>query len=93
MDITTILPIISVGIAIMAFYFSRKKETVEDTAQSTEVMIELRKMREDVAEIKGDFKALRAEMKADHDDIVGMKRDFATMWKRIDELKELIGKK
>ncbi len=93
MDISAVLPIISVGIAIMAFYFARKKETKEDTIQSTELMVELRAMRGDMSELKSDFKAMRSEMKADHDDIVGMKRDFATMWKRIDELKELIGKK
>ena len=90
MDISTVLPILSIGVAIMAFYFARKKETQEDTQQSTEVIVELRGMRGDMSELKSDFKAMRNEMQRDHDDIVGMKRDFATMWKRIDELKEMI---
>ena len=93
MDIAVALPIISAVIAIMAFYFARKKETKDDTVQSTQVIVELRGMREDVSELKSDFKALRAEMKQDHDDIIAMKRDFKTMWQRIDELKELIGKR
>lgn len=93
MDINSVLPIISAGLAILAFYYARKKETKDDTAQNTEVIVEVRAMREDVAEIKDDFKAMRQEMKQDHDDIVAMKRDFKTMWTRIDELKDLIGKR
>lgn len=93
MELSILLPVISAGIAGMAFYYARKKETKEDTAQSAEMIVELRAMREDVSELKSDFKALRAEMRQDHDDIVGLKRDFKTMWQRIDELKELIGTK
>lgn len=91
MDINVILPIISFGIAGFAFYYARKKETQEDTSQSTEMMVELRKMREDVAEIKTDFKEMRNEMRADHDDIVTMKRDLSAMWERIDEIKLALG--
>ena len=91
MDIGIILPILSAGIAVMAFYYARKKETKEDTTQATEMMVELRGLREDVGEIKAEFKELRGEMRADHDDIVTMKRDVKAMWQRIDELKILVG--
>lgn len=88
MDINAVLPIISVGVAILAFYFARKNETKDDTVQTTEMMVELRGMRGDISEIKDDFKAIRSEIKADHENIVIMKRDVETMWKRVDELRD-----
>ena len=91
MELSILLPIISAGIAGMAFYYARKKDTKEDASQSTEIMVEVRKMREDVAEIKADFKEMRNEMRADHDDIVTMKRDLSAMWERIDEIKLALG--
>lgn len=91
-DLLTLLPLISLMIAGASFYFARKHDTKNDTMQQTEVVIEIRAMRSDVQELKSDMKALRAEYKADHDEIVGMKRDFKTMWTRIDELKNMVSK-
>ncbi len=93
MELTALIPVISILIAIASFWYARKKETKDDSVQQTQVIIEIRAMREDISEIKGDFKSLRAEMKQDHDDIVAMKRDFKTMWTRIDELKEMMSRK
>lgn len=92
-DLLTLLPLISLMIAGASFYFARKNDTKTDTVQQTEVVIEIRAMRSDMQELKSDMKALRSEYKADHDEIVGMKRDFNTMWKRIDELKSLVQNK
>lgn len=104
-DLVTLLPILSLLIAGASFYFARKKDTKDDTAhqtaKQTEVAVELRGMRTDISEMKSDMrdeiaelkseiKSLRMEYKQDHDEIVGMKRDFNTMWKRIDELKTLV---
>ena len=106
-ELLTLLPIDSLLIAGASFYFARKKDTSDDAkhqaAKQTEVAVELRGMRTDIsnmksdmrdeiAELKTEIKSLRMEYKQDHDEIVGMKRDFNTMWKRIDELKNLVQK-
>lgn len=93
MELTALIPVLSIAIAVASFWYARKKETRDDSVQQTQVIVEVRAMREDVSELKGDFKALRDEMKHDHDDIVAMKRDFKTMWTRIDELKDMISKR
>lgn len=91
-DLISILPLLSIIIAGASFYFARKHDTKNDTAQQTEVVAEIRAIRSDMADLKMDVRELKNEWKSDHDDIVGMKRDFKTMWTRIDELKTLIQK-
>lgn len=91
-DLISILPLLSIIIAGASFYFARKHDTKNDTAQQTEVVAEIRAIRSDMADLKTDVRELKNEWKSDHDDIVGMKRDFKTMWTRIDELKTLIQK-
>lgn len=92
MELSILVPVISLLIAGASFYYARKKDTAADSSQITQLIVEMRGMREDITEMKADFKSLRAEMKADHDKLVAMERDFKTMWARIDELKELIRK-
>ena len=81
--------IVSAGInlilAIAVFYFARKKDTKEDSAQQAEIVVQMRGVREDVADIKADMKAMHNDWKKDHDDIVKMKSSLEAMWKRIDD--------
>lgn len=90
MDITVITPILSVLIAAAALYFSRRKSAQEDTAQMTEAIMKIEVIGQNVADVKADVKAIRNEMREDHDKIVDMERQVKTMWQRIDELKELV---
>lgn len=90
-ELSVYIPFVSLLIAAASFYFARKHDTKSDAERKTEVVLEIRAMRDDVLELKSDMKALRAEHKQDHDDIVMMKSrmdtEFKTMWVRIDELK------
>ncbi len=92
MDWTTTLPaiqsLVSFGIAIAAFYYSRKKDTHDSSAQVTEVIVELRTLRRDVGELKGDVQMMRAEWRNDHDVLVGVSKEIAAMWKIVDRLQE-----
>lgn len=92
-DLLTLLPIISILIAGGSFYFARKKDSTDDAAKQSEVVTEIRAIRSDMSDLKLDVRELKNEWKSDHDDIVAMKRDFKTMWSRIDELKTLIQNK
>lgn len=91
MDLQTIkelVSLVSVLIAGMAFYYARKKDTHDSSAQSMEVIVELRTVRRDIGELKGDVQAMRTEWREDHDKIVSMERDIKAMWRHIDRMKE-----
>lgn len=91
MDLQTIkelASLVSVLIAGMAFYYARKKDTHDSSAQSMEVIVELRTVRRDIGELKGDVQAMRTEWREDHDKIVSMERDIKAMWRHIDRMKE-----
>lgn len=79
--------ILSFLIAAGAFYFARKKDTHDTSAQATEVIVELRTVRRDIGELKGDVQAMRVEWREDHDKIVSMERDIKAMWRNIDKMK------
>lgn len=84
--LSAIQSLISFGIAIAAFYYARKKDTHDSSAQTMEVIVELRTLRRDVGELKGDVQAMRNEWKADHDMLLGVSREVGAMWKIIDRL-------
>lgn len=91
MDAGTIKDLIAIAsflIAAMAFYFARKKDTHDASAQDMEVIVELRTVRRDIGELKGDVQAMRTEWREDHDKIVSMERDIKAMWRHIDKMKE-----
>ena len=85
-DIGTVQGILSLIIAIAAFYFARKKDTHDTASQSMEVIVELRTVRRDIGELKTDVQAMRTEWREDHDKIVSMERDIKAMWKNIDKM-------
>lgn len=87
-EISYVIAVINAVLAIAVFYFSRKKETQEGSAQSTEVLIELRTLRRDVGELKGDVQSMRQEWREDHDALIGIAREQKAMWKIIDSLRK-----
>lgn len=85
-DITIILAVSTAVFAALTFYFARKKDFGDSTAQATTVIVELQTVRRDIGEMKADVQAMRAEWRQDHDKIVGMERDLKAMWKHIDKI-------
>lgn len=78
--------VLSLLIAAAAFYYARKKDTHDTSAQTTEVIVELRTVRRDIGEMKSDIQAMRQEWREDHDKLVGMERDIKAIWKNIDKI-------
>lgn len=85
-DLGMVQGILSLIIAIAAFYFARKKDTHDTASQSMEVIVELRTVRRDISELKTDIQAMRTEWREDHDKIVSMERDIKAMWRHIDKM-------
>lgn len=82
------IAIINFILAVAVFYFARKKDTQESTTQSTEVLVELRTVRRDLGELKGDVQSMRQEWRKDHDTLIGIAREQQAMWKIIDSLRK-----
>ena len=88
MEWAMIQGIISLIIAVAAFYYARKKDTHEASAQVTEMIVNLRTMTRDIGDLKTDVQAMRQEWRDDHDKLVGMERDIRAIWKHIDRINE-----
>lgn len=81
------LPYISVFIAALAFFRNTKSDTKADIVSITTVTNKLDNIRDDVREIKGDFKEQKAEMLAMRDRIIELEASCKSAHKRIDTLK------
>ena len=86
MEWTMIQGLISLAVAVAAFYFARKKDTAESSAQSAKLDARLESIGKDVEEMKNNVKEMRREWHDDHDKIVSMERDIKAMWKHIDKI-------
>lgn len=87
MTASIVIGISNLALAIAVFYFARKKDTIENSTQAAEVIVEMRNVRRDIGEIKGNIEAMRQEWRADHDTLTGIAREQKAMWKIIDSLK------
>lgn len=87
-EVSYAIAIINAVLAIAVFYFARKKETQEGSAQSTEVLLELRTVRRDLGELKSDVQSMRQEWRDDHDTLIGIAREQKAMWKIIDNMQK-----
>jgi len=87
-EVTYFIAIINAVLAVAVFYFARKKEHTDGAEKSTEVIVELRTVRRDISEMKGDFQAMRNEWREDHDMLIGIAREQMAMWKIIDTIKK-----
>lgn len=88
--ISSISSVVSVSVAVAAFYFARKKDTREDTAQIMDMQSDVRSTRDNVAEIKAEIKGIRTDWMRDHDDLVTVKSKVEALGNRIDELRFII---
>lgn len=86
MDWTMIQGLISLAVAVAAFYFARKKDTSESSERSARVITELEGLSKNVEEMKENIKEMRREWHDDHDKIVSMERDIKAMWRHIDKI-------
>lgn len=87
-ELTYLIAIINVVLAVAVFYFARKRDTTDSAYKSAEVITELKTVRRDISEMKLDVQAMRKEWRDDHDALQGIIREMAAVWKVVDGLKE-----
>ena len=68
-----------------------KKDTKADSMQLATLMVKLDSVGDDTREIKSDMGKIQQALQDNHDRVLILERDLATMWKRIDELREAQG--
>ena len=88
MDWSMVQGLISLAVAVAAFYFARKKDTSESSERSAKVIANLEKLSEDVADLKQNIKEMRREWHDDHDVLMGLSREMEAMWKIVDKLQK-----
>ncbi len=87
-ELTYLIAIINVVLAVAVFYFARRKDTHDSAFKSGEIISELKTVRRDISEMKIDVQAMRNEWREDHDVLQGLAREMAAVWKVVDGLKK-----
>lgn len=87
MDVEIIFSVTNLVLAVAVFYFARKKDTKNESAQTAELVAEMRNVRGDITEIKSSVDAMRSEWRSDHDALIGVIREMKAVWKLLDSLK------
>lgn len=94
LDWSIIQSVLTLIIAVAAFYFARKKDTSDVTAMQTSLIVKLDNIHTDLSEMKAEINTLKDDWRADHDRLIELTKDLKhardhmqTMWTRIDEVK------
>lgn len=85
--IVALLSLLLSGITIV------RNNTKNDSMQIATIMAKLETISEDVRDVKKDVTGLRQSIQDNHDRVLILERDMATMWKRIDEIRGQLGAK
>lgn len=93
MDFKEALSILSLIIAFVALWRNQKKDSRDDGAQISEVLVKLEILQSDLKEIKADFKsevkAIRTDLEVFKDRLVVVEQSTKSAHKRLDELHEV----
>lgn len=81
--------IISVLSLLLASYSFLSKTNKDNTTELTTVIVKLESIGNGIADIKAEIANLKNDQKEDHDKIIKMEASLQTVWKRIDELKDI----
>lgn len=81
--------IISLLSLLLAGYSFLNKTNKENTTELTTVIVKLESIGNGIADIKAEIANLKNDQKEDHDKIIKIEASLQTVWKRIDELKDI----
>lgn len=81
--------IISLLSLLLAGYSFLSKTNKDNTTELTTVIVKLESIGNGIADIKAEIANLKNDQKEDHDKIIKMEASLQTVWKRIDELKDI----
>lgn len=90
MDFKDALSLLSLIIAFIALWRNQKKDSRDDGAQISEVLVKLEILQSDLKEIKADFKsevkAIRTDLEIFKERLVMVEQSTKSAHKRLDEI-------
>jgi len=87
-SVSEVLPVLSVALAIFAFYRSLKHDTKSDAADITMIVYKLETISDNVKDIKSDFKDMKSDVQELRDRMNGVENSCSNLEKRLDLVEE-----
>lgn len=90
-DLATLISIISVTVAVCAFFLNNKrarsKDDRQDASEMTTVIVKLENIGDGIKELKSEMQSMKDEIRLDHDMLIEVKESVKQAHRRLDELK------
>ena len=81
--------IISVATLLFSIYVYMINNNKVNTTELTTVIVKLENIGSGISDIKSEMGNIKTEQKEDHDRLITLESSVNTMWKRIDELRDV----
>lgn len=95
MEIRDFVSIISVLVAAASLLYASKnnikKDTKDESAQMTTVIVKLENISDGVSRIEGDVRDMKAVVSKHTEEIIRMDESIKSAWKRIEQLEKRKG--
>lgn len=89
-ELTQLLSVASVLVAVVALYRNIKGDTKQDAGQLTTLIVKTEAIKDDTKEIKGDIKDVKADMDKMKEKLTINEASVKSAHKRIDYLQEIV---
>lgn len=93
-DLATLISIISVTVAVCAFFLNNKRARSQDdrkgASEMTTVIVKLENIGDGIKELKGEMQNMKDEIRLDHDALIKVQESAKQAHKRLDELQQQI---
>lgn len=94
LDLPTFLSVISVTVAVCAFFANGKRtksqDDRKDASEMTTVIVKLETIGDGIKEIKGEIQNMKDEIRLDHDVLIKVQESAKQAHKRLDEMQTQI---
>lgn len=85
--------VVAIFALLLSFITTMRNNTKDDSMQIATVIAKLETISDDIRDVKKDVAGLRQSVQENHDRVLILERDMSTMWKRIDEIRAILGDK
>lgn len=96
-EVTILLSVI--GVCLTTFFgfalYMRNKKTDDkaEASQSATILAELKSIKEGVVDIKKEVQDIKAEARADHDELIKQGESLKSAWASIKEIRQLVSER
>lgn len=73
---------------LLAAYTFLSNTNKENTTELTTVIVKLENIGAGITDIKAEIAGMKSDQKEDHDRLIKVEASVATMWKRMNEMKD-----